>query len=187
MYRNSRLLVACSDCHDMHGAAAPYRRFLLHNPDDSASPLCQGCHTVDILSHMERKLNARMKGEQTRCIDCHMPGTANTGGIAGDFGRMIKTPPYGNAQEEENNAYWQGSETKAMVRQRVRVRIVQRKAAHDREALCVRAAKAIGGCIGEVVPEPAAQRRHERGAVIRTITDLLEQEDIDPSFSRPDC
>ena len=57
---------------------------------------------------METKLNARMKGQQTRCIDCHMPGTANTGGIAGDFGRMIKTPPYASAQEEENNAYWQG-------------------------------------------------------------------------------
>jgi mono/diheme cytochrome c family protein len=51
---------------------------------------------------MEKKLNAKMKGEQTRCIDCHMPGTANTGGIAGDFGRMIMSP-----QEEENNAYWQ--------------------------------------------------------------------------------
>jgi hypothetical protein len=56
---------------------------------------------------MDTKLNAKMKGQLTRCIDCHMPGTANTGGIAGDFGRMIKTPPYANAQEEENNAYWQ--------------------------------------------------------------------------------
>jgi hypothetical protein len=57
---------------------------------------------------MQTKLNAMMKGTQTRCIDCHMPGTANTGGVAGDFGRMIKTPPYANAAEEENNAYWQG-------------------------------------------------------------------------------
>jgi hypothetical protein len=57
---------------------------------------------------METKLNGKMKGQLTRCIDCHMPGTANTGGIAGDFGRMIKTPPYANALEEENNAYWQG-------------------------------------------------------------------------------
>ncbi len=105
MYRNDRLLVACSDCHDLHGG--PYTRFLLHDPDDASSPLCQRCHAVDVLSHMETKLNARMKGQQTRCIDCHMPGTANTGGIAGDFGRMIKTPPYANAQEEENNAYWQ--------------------------------------------------------------------------------
>jgi predicted CXXCH cytochrome family protein len=105
MYRNNRLLVACSDCHDMHGG--PYTRFLLYDPNDSSSPLCQRCHAVDVLTHMETKLNARMKGLQTRCIDCHMPGTANTGGIAGDFGRMIKTPPYANAQDEENNAYWQ--------------------------------------------------------------------------------
>jgi len=106
MYRNDRVLVACSDCHNLHGDAA-YFRFLIHDPNDSSSPLCQRCHAVDILTHMEKKLNARMKGEQTRCIDCHMPGTANTGGIAGDFGRMIKTPPYANAQEEENNAYWE--------------------------------------------------------------------------------
>ncbi|OFW06139.1 MAG: hypothetical protein A3I61_18350 [Acidobacteria bacterium RIFCSPLOWO2_02_FULL_68_18] len=107
LYRNDRVLVACSDCHDMHGGT-PYPRWLIHDPDDSASPLCQRCHTVDVLSHMETKLNAKMKGRQTRCIDCHMPGTANTGGIAGDFGRMIKTPPYAVAQEEEDNAYWQG-------------------------------------------------------------------------------
>jgi hypothetical protein len=107
LYRNDRLLVACSDCHDMHGGTA-YPRFLVHDPGNSASPLCQRCHSVDVLSHMESKLNAKMKGEQTRCIDCHMPGTANTGGIAGEFGRMIKTPPYANAQEEENSAYWQG-------------------------------------------------------------------------------
>jgi hypothetical protein len=107
LYRNDRLLVACSDCHDMHGNT-PYTRWLLHDPNDSASPLCQRCHTVDLLSHMDTKLNAKMKGQLTRCIDCHMPGTANTGGVAGDFGRMIKTPPYSNALDEENNAYWQG-------------------------------------------------------------------------------
>jgi predicted CXXCH cytochrome family protein len=105
MYRNDRLLVTCSDCHDLHGG--PYARFLLHDPDDSSSPLCQRCHAVDVLSHMDVKLNAKMKGEQTRCIDCHMPGTASTGGIAGDYGRMIRTPPYASAQEEEENAYWQ--------------------------------------------------------------------------------
>jgi predicted CXXCH cytochrome family protein len=106
MYRNDRLLVACSDCHDMHGGT-PYSRFLVGDPGNSASTLCQRCHAVNILTHMETKLNARMRGEQTRCIDCHMPGTANTGGIAGDFGRMIRTPPYATAQEEENNAYWE--------------------------------------------------------------------------------
>jgi hypothetical protein len=107
LYRNDRLLVACSDCHDMHGGT-PYPRSLLHNANDPGSALCQRCHTVDVLSHMDTKLNAKMKGLQTRCIDCHMPGTANTGGIAGDYGRMVKLPPYANAQDEANSTYWQG-------------------------------------------------------------------------------
>jgi len=107
MYRNDRLLVTCADCHDMHGGT-PYERSLIHDPDDSSSPLCQRCHSVDLLSHMEAELNAKMKGHQTRCIDCHMPGTANTGGIAGSFGRMIETPPYADATDEQNNAYWEG-------------------------------------------------------------------------------
>lgn len=107
MYRNERHLVACSDCHDMHGNT-PYRRWLIHDPDNAASQLCQRCHKVDEAAHMEAKLNAKMKGLQTRCIDCHMPGTANTGGVAGDFGRLIKVPPYAHAQDEESNAYWEG-------------------------------------------------------------------------------
>jgi hypothetical protein len=107
MYRNHRLLVTCSDCHDMHGNT-PYPRFLLHDAENAASPLCQRCHPVESLSHMETKLNARMKGAMTRCIDCHMPGTAIVGGIAGDFGRFIKPPPYNNPTEEEDNAYWEG-------------------------------------------------------------------------------
>ncbi len=107
MYRNERLLVTCSDCHDMHGKIAN-PRWVTHDANNPASPLCQRCHQVDLLSHMDTKLNAKMKGMLTRCIDCHMPGTANTGGIAGDFGRMIKTPPYASEQEEEANAYWQG-------------------------------------------------------------------------------
>ncbi len=107
MYRNDRLLVACTDCHDLHGGR-PFPRALIHDANNPTSPLCQRCHTVDPLVHMDTRLNGKMKGLQTRCIDCHMPGTANTGGIAGDFGRMINMPPYSNAQDEENNAYWQG-------------------------------------------------------------------------------
>jgi hypothetical protein len=107
MYRNQRQLVTCSDCHDMHGNT-PNRRWLIHDPDNAASPLCQRCHQVDALSHMDAKLNAKMKGLQTRCIDCHMPGTANTGGVAGQIGRLVKTPPHANAQDEENHTYWEG-------------------------------------------------------------------------------
>ena len=107
MYRNRRMLVTCSDCHDMHGNT-PNPRFLIHDAENPASALCQRCHAVDNLSHMDAKLNARMKGSMTRCTDCHMPGTAIVGGIAGDFGRFLKPPPYTNATEEEQNAYWEG-------------------------------------------------------------------------------
>jgi hypothetical protein len=107
MYRNGRQLVTCSDCHDLHGNT-PYPRWLLYDPDDPKSPLCQRCHAVDVLSHMQTKLGATMKGELTRCIDCHMPGTAIVGGIAGDYGRMIRIPPYRDEQDEEGNAYWEG-------------------------------------------------------------------------------
>lgn len=107
MYRNDRVLVACSDCHDLHGGT-PFPRALLHDADNPDSALCQRCHTVDVLAHMDNKLNAKMKGRQTRCIDCHMPGTAITGGIAGEFGRMIKVPPYASTQDEERSSYWQG-------------------------------------------------------------------------------
>lgn len=106
MYRNDRLLVTCSDCHEMHGTTSN-RRWLLHDPEDPNSALCQRCHTVDLLPHMQQKAGATMKGEMTRCIDCHMTGTANTGGIAGDYGRMLETPPYANEREEETNTYWQ--------------------------------------------------------------------------------
>jgi cytochrome c553 len=108
MYRNDRLLVTCSDCHDMHGNT-PNPRWLIHDAEDPASPLCQRCHTVDVLSHMETTLNSKMKGELTRCIDCHMPGTANKGGTAGNYGRMIRTPPYTSAADEDNSTYWESS------------------------------------------------------------------------------
>ena len=107
MYRNGRILVACSDCHNLHGGT-PFPRALIHDANNPDSALCQRCHTVEVLAHMDSTLNAKMKGHHTRCVDCHMPGTANTGGIAGDFGRMIKVPPYASAQDEESSTYWQG-------------------------------------------------------------------------------
>ncbi len=107
MHRNDRLLVTCSDCHNLHGDTSNFR-WLLYDQNDPNSPLCQRCHEVDINDHMQTKLGATMKGHLTRCIDCHMAPTVNTGGIAGSYGRMIHPPPYANAQEEQKNAYWEG-------------------------------------------------------------------------------
>ncbi len=107
MYRNDRQLVTCGDCHNMHGGT-PFKRSLIHDPDDQGSPLCQRCHEVEILSHMDKKLNSKMKGVATKCTDCHMPATMVTGGDAGHYGQFVKTPPFKNAKQESRNTYWGG-------------------------------------------------------------------------------
>lgn len=106
LYRNDRILVTCTDCHNPHGGT-PNRRLLLHDPEDSSSPLCQRCHAIDIRPHMENRFGQRMKGSLTLCIDCHMPGTANEmqGGI---YGAFINKPPYNSSAEEDSNVYWHG-------------------------------------------------------------------------------
>ena len=106
LYRNEKILVTCTDCHDIHGGT-PYRRLLSNNPDDAFSPLCQKCHPVDFIPHMENRFGAKMKGKLTRCIDCHMPGTAIEE-HGGTFGGFIKSPPYNSTVEEDKNVYWEG-------------------------------------------------------------------------------
>ncbi len=105
--RNDRLMVTCTDCHNVHGGT-PYRRLLYNDPDKSSSPLCQKCHVKDIISHMENRFGAKMKGQLTRCIDCHMPGTA-IDMEGGNFGAFLKTPPYNSSAEEEKNVYWESN------------------------------------------------------------------------------
>ncbi len=108
LYRNDRLMVGCSDCHDMHGGTG-FRRSLRDDPDDPTSTLCQSCHEVDISAHMQHMLNNEMKGAAaTRCVDCHMPGTMVHGGDAGAYGRMISTPPFADEKDEEQLAYLEG-------------------------------------------------------------------------------
>lgn len=109
MYRNDRMMVGCSDCHNMHGGTG-FRRSLFADPDDSGSQLCQNCHEVDINAHAEQNLGHVMKGAAgTRCVDCHMPGTMVHGGDAGAYGRMVETPPYDNAVAEQHSAYLEGN------------------------------------------------------------------------------
>lgn len=107
LYRNDRLLVTCTDCHEVHGGT-PYKRWLKHDPDNSSSPLCQKCHERDIIPHMENRFGAKMKGQLTRCIDCHMPGTA-IDEQGGKYGAFIKTPPFNSSADEEKSVYWEGS------------------------------------------------------------------------------
>lgn len=107
LYRNNRVLVTCTDCHNVHGGT-PYRRLLVNDPDDSSSPLCQKCHAKDIIPHMENRFGAKMKGKLTRCIDCHMPGTA-IGMEGGNHGAILKTPPFNTSAEEEKSVYWESN------------------------------------------------------------------------------
>lgn len=107
LYRNDRQLVTCSDCHNPHGGT-PYARMLIHDPENSSSPLCQRCHTIDIVPHMENRFGAKMKGKLTRCIYCHMPGTA-IDMQGGNYGTFVKAPPFNSSDEESKNVYWEGS------------------------------------------------------------------------------
>lgn len=79
-YRNDRKLVACFDCHGMHGETE-FKYGLKADPDDSVSGLCQTCHIKDIRQHMEDKTGDDMKGLSTKCYECHMArtGTRNCG------------------------------------------------------------------------------------------------------------
>jgi hypothetical protein len=107
MYRNDRILVACSDC-PRHAWQHTEPRWVIHDANNPASPLCQRCHQVDVPVAHGDEAEAKDEGRADALHRLSHARTANTGGVAGDFGRMIKTPPYADAQEEENNAYWQG-------------------------------------------------------------------------------
>jgi len=99
-YRNDRRLVACSNCHDLHGKGA-YDGELRGNPKDGA--LCSQCHIVDVEQHVLAKTGSPKYGPLTECTQCHFYDTAKTG--AGRYGRVIATPT-GNPSDE-NIVYWE--------------------------------------------------------------------------------
>lgn len=102
-YRNSRILVTCVDCHDMHGGAK-FRAALPNDPDDASSPLCQRCHERDVATHVTDKLGSPMAGASLSCTQCHMAKTGK--GAAGHAGLVI-----GPDTSSVNNVYWQGDQT----------------------------------------------------------------------------
>lgn len=104
-YRNDRLLVACFDCHGLHGET-DFKYGLKADPDDSAAGLCQSCHMKDIRQHMEDKTGDDMKGLSTKCYECHMTRTG-TGG-AGKPGLFNGTPT-GTATDVDV-VYWMGDQ-----------------------------------------------------------------------------
>jgi hypothetical protein len=96
MHRNDRILTVCSDCHGSHGEAT-HQHHLFSDPGDPNSPLCQTCHAVDIVTHMDDKIGATMAGPSTLCVRCHMPLTAKTG--AGRYG-LLDGVPTGTAADD---------------------------------------------------------------------------------------
>ncbi|MCK6471918.1 MAG: cytochrome c3 family protein [Planctomycetes bacterium] len=106
-YRNDRKLVACFDCHGLHGET-DYKYGLKADPDDSTAGLCQSCHLKDIRQHMEDKTGDDMKGLSTKCYECHMTRTG-TGG-AGKPGLFNGTPT-GNPATDPSIVYWQGDQS----------------------------------------------------------------------------
>jgi hypothetical protein len=92
MYRNDRILVTCSDCHDAHGQGA----FIAHTKEDPlVAPfmLCANCHSTDVYEHMETLIGATMVGDQTACVYCHMAKTAKGG--SGQYGFLLGFPEGG--------------------------------------------------------------------------------------------
>lgn len=102
LYKNATELMTCSSCHDPHrrtvtAEGAPIARQLRKDPNDNAQ-LCGQCHEAG-----QAALEAHVKAvgiyypasgthshsTSARCVDCHMPKTAQTGasqpsGIVGD-------------------------------------------------------------------------------------------------------
>jgi predicted CXXCH cytochrome family protein len=92
-YANPRILVTCTDCHDVHGAYTdPVQnpRGLIASIDDNS--LCQRCHSPDSLDsgpgaqyHGLHELIAGLRPDVGfRCVNCHMDRIGKTG--AGQLG-----------------------------------------------------------------------------------------------------
>ncbi len=102
-YKNDRKLVVCGDCHNMH--AVENRHSLKYDLEDNNSLLCQQCHNVDTQGHLLEHTGSTMAGLNTRCVDCHMTKTAQTG--SGRYGLMTFLPPYASSADEEAKTYWE--------------------------------------------------------------------------------
>lgn len=106
-YRNERILVVCSDCHDSHAyrtreGLTEYPHNLMGEPADPSSELCGACHGTDPIAHMTERTGATHAGLQTQCSDCHMPRTAQTG--AGVLGFLLGTPT--GTSTDADIVYW---------------------------------------------------------------------------------
>jgi hypothetical protein len=100
-YANPRMLVACTDCHDVHGRSTDpvaNPRGLIASINDNS--LCERCHDPDKLStgpgagyHDLHELIASLRPDvDFRCVNCHMDQIGKTG--AGRIGGRDATVRY---------------------------------------------------------------------------------------------
>ena len=83
MYRNERVLMTCSSCHDAHGSDSA-AHMLLKAADDNSS--CTGCHSssefTSARGHVQRATGFVHDGTEEMffiCTSCHMVRTASSG------------------------------------------------------------------------------------------------------------
>jgi hypothetical protein len=109
-YHNTRQLLACSDCHDVHAdstlkGATEYVHNLKGDPANPVGELCMKCHAMEYTEHMDKYTNAQHMGLDTKCSDCHMPKTAKAG--AGTYG-IQTTNIYLTGVASSGNTYLTG-------------------------------------------------------------------------------
>lgn len=100
-FANPRMLVTCTDCHDIHGGhtdAVENPRGLVASVDDNA--LCQTCHTAPTIDagpgaqhhQLHELIGTLTPSVAFRCVNCHMDKIGKTG--AGRLGRSEGTVQY---------------------------------------------------------------------------------------------
>jgi len=91
-YRNSKELLTCATCHDLHGGTG-YDRAMIDDPQAPESALCMDCHGATMEStfaHTEQMVGYGHGAAIANCVDCHMVKTAKTG--SGDYGLLLDIP-----------------------------------------------------------------------------------------------
>jgi hypothetical protein len=103
-YSNSRELLTCATCHDVHGGTG-FDHGLVADPDAADSPLCMDCHAPQIVStseHTAAVLGVAHGGFIASCVECHMTKTGQSG--AGRYGQLL-APPTGTPADADTTYF----------------------------------------------------------------------------------
>ena len=82
-YKNRREMITCWDCHLPHGDTLNRRQL---TDDPATDNQCFRCHAIDPIPHMIEETGSAHIGGSTRCTDCHMVKTTQSGsGVKGNI------------------------------------------------------------------------------------------------------